>query len=75
MCCPMTDICPLKTTLLMVYEQTARAYSAAVGELNRLMGTSSKETYDALYHLAEEAQRRAAAAKQQLDEHVAEHGC
>ena len=68
-------ICEHKTRLLALYEQAARAYSDAVGKLNRIIGVSLKTEYEAQYRMAEALRHDALAAQKNLEEHVASHGC
>jgi len=68
-------ICEQKTELVASVQQAARAYSDAVGNLNRIMGISSRTDYEAQYRMAEALRLDALAAQKNLEEHVASHGC
>jgi len=68
-------ICQDKLRLVDLYEQATRAYSDAVGRLNRIMGTSSRTDYQAHYRMTEALRLDALTAQKNLEEHIALHGC
>ena len=67
--------CKEKTQLVDVYHKTTEAFSAAVAELQELIGTSSKQQYERLRHRSEGARLKMEEARQRLEQHVTEHGC
>jgi hypothetical protein len=69
------SICPEKARLVAAYDRATWAYSNAVAELQRTMGTLSKFDYDAQYRMIEALRHDAMAAQKSLEEHVSAHGC
>ena len=67
--------CEQKTRLVASYEQAARAYSDAVGNLNGIIGISSRTEYEAQYRMVEALRHDAVVAQKNLEEHIASHGC
>ena len=68
-------ICQDKLRLVALYEQATRAYSDAVGQLNRIMGISSRTDYEAHYRMTEALRLDALTAQKNLEAHIALHGC
>jgi hypothetical protein len=68
-------ICSEKLRLVSAYERATRAYSDAVANLQRIMGTSSKVDYDAQYRMTEALRLDAMKAQEALQEHVGMHEC
>jgi hypothetical protein len=67
--------CEEKNRLLREYEAAAVAFSAAVIELRRRMGTSPKEEYKRLAQTSNEARVKSEGARMALEQHIAAHGC
>jgi hypothetical protein len=67
--------CEEKNRLLREYETATVAFSAAVKELRRRMGTSPKEEYERLSETSNEARVKAEQARLALEQHIAAHGC
>jgi hypothetical protein len=68
-------ICSEKSKLVSAYERATRAYSDAVANLQRIMGTSPKADYDAQYRMTEALRLDAMKVQETLQKHVAMHGC
>ncbi len=68
-------VCDEKAKLLELYQLAAGAYSEAVAQLHRNIGTSSKADYDALYRMTEALRRDALEAQGNLEKHVDRHHC
>jgi hypothetical protein len=67
--------CEEKNRLLREYEAATVAFSAAVQELRRRMGTSPREDYKRLERVSSGARMKAEQARLALEQHVASHGC
>jgi hypothetical protein len=67
--------CAERAALVAVYQRATQAYSDAVTNLSRRMGTSSKEEFEELRRLSETARRASAEALKALDGHIAQHNC
>jgi len=72
---PDSAICQDKLRLVAFYEQATRTYSDAVGQLNRIMGISSRTDYEAHYRMTEALRLDALTAQKNLEAHIASHGC
>ena len=72
----MSDLCSLKTALLLEYTTAAKNHCDAVNELHdRLDVGSSKETRDELYKTAAQHREAVEQARLKLDQHTLDHGC
>jgi hypothetical protein len=67
--------CEGKVALLAAYQAATKTYSEAVFSLNSVMGTSTKEEYDARYRMTEALRLDAVRAKEDLEHHIAKHQC
>jgi hypothetical protein len=67
--------CEKKTVLLAKYQQATDQYCEAVSKLNRRIGISSKDEFDRLYRLTEDARMNAANTMCDLEHHIADHDC
>jgi hypothetical protein len=67
--------CEEKNRLLKEYEAATVAFSAAVIELRRRMGTSPKEEFKRLAQVSSEARVKSEGARMALEQHIAAHGC
>jgi hypothetical protein len=67
--------CEEKNRLLREYEAATVAFSQAVIELRRKMGTSPKEEYKRLAQVSNDARVTAEQARLALEQHIASHGC
>ena len=67
--------CELKIRLASEYEAATAEFSRTVGELRRKIGTSTKEEYEQLSRLANDARRKSEQARLALEQHTAEHRC
>jgi len=67
--------CDVKVRLAAEYEAATALFSGAVTELQRRVGTSSKEEYDRLGRLANDARVKSEQARLALESHIAEHRC
>ena len=68
-------ICVEKTGLTKEYEAATTRFSQAVTDLHRNMGTSSKEEYERLTRVSNEARVKAEHTRLMLEQHIAEHRC
>jgi hypothetical protein len=69
------ESCPTKTALLADWQKATVAYSKAVSELLRRIGTVSTTEYEKLSQNAEAARKRSLEAKANLEVHGRVHGC
>jgi hypothetical protein len=67
--------CPAKLKLMTHYRITTAAYSFAVSELERSVQTSNKAAFNDILRLSLDARKLSNNARQELQKHVAEHGC
>jgi hypothetical protein len=67
--------CDVKARFASEYEAATAVFSQAVTELRRKVGTSSKEEYDRLGRLANDARVKSEQARLALESHIAEHRC
>jgi hypothetical protein len=59
-----------KTRLVREYEEATAAFSEAVKELRRRMGTSPKEDYKHLQRIANEARLKSGQTRFSLEQHI-----
>jgi hypothetical protein len=69
-----TNICGIKTQLLLDYHAAADLYAKAVWELAHSIGGPRVDS-EKLHIAAEKARTAAHEAKNNLDAHIFEHGC
>jgi hypothetical protein len=67
--------CDMKARLTIEYEATTTVFSEAVTELKRNIGISTKEEYDRLSRIANDARVKSERARLALEQHIAEHRC
>jgi hypothetical protein len=67
--------CKDKASLIEAYQQATKVYAEAVADLNHRIGTSSREQFDRLRRVAEDARQMANKALKELDGHIADHDC
>jgi hypothetical protein len=67
--------CKIRDGLLQKYEVTARAFAAAVADLNKARGTATQPTYAKLLQASEDARLKSERARLALEAHCKEHGC
>jgi hypothetical protein len=67
--------CEEKTRLLLEYSNATDAFSIAVQELRKKIGTSSREEHQRLERVTLEARVKSEQARLALEEHVVTHGC
>jgi hypothetical protein len=70
---PMT--CDEKGRLLRQYDDATLAFSNAVQELRRKIGTSPKEEYERLERISNEARVKSEQTRLALEQHIATHRC
>jgi hypothetical protein len=68
-------LCEERAALVAAYERASKAYSDAVTNLSRRMGTSSKQEFEGLRRAAETARQASIDALKALDSHIAQHDC
>jgi hypothetical protein len=67
--------CETKAHLVREYETATAAFSEAVAELRRNLGTITKAEYDKLDRASNEARVKSEQARLALETHIAEHQC
>jgi ATP-dependent helicase YprA (DUF1998 family) len=67
--------CEEKTRLLVEYRAATSAFSEAVKEIRRMIGTSPKAEYERLERIANEARVKSEQARLALEAHNAAHRC
>jgi hypothetical protein len=67
--------CAEKTRLVEEYSAATSAFSEAVKELRRKIGTSPKEEYKRLAQNSNEARVNAEQARLALEQHISAHHC
>jgi ATP-dependent helicase YprA (DUF1998 family) len=67
--------CEEKTRLLKHYDNATLAFSNAVQELRRKIGTSPKDEYERIERISSEARVKSEQARLALEQHVATHRC
>jgi hypothetical protein len=67
--------CEEKTRLATEYEAATSAFSEAVKELRRKIGTSLKEEYQRLEQISAEARVKSEQARLALEQHISAHRC
>jgi hypothetical protein len=67
--------CEEKTRLAREYEAATSAFSEAVKELHRKIGTSPKEEYKRLERISSEARVKSEQARLALEQHISDHRC
>ena len=67
--------CHAKTRLLFESQSAVEAYSKAVRELSRTIGSASRTDFEKINLAAERARKASLKARTDLDIHTREHGC
>jgi hypothetical protein len=67
--------CEEKARLAREYDAATFAFSEAVKELHRRMGTSAKEEYKRLERTSAETRVQSEQARLSLEQHIAVHRC
>jgi hypothetical protein len=67
--------CEEKTRLATEYEAATSAFSQAVKQLHRKIGTSPKEEYQRLERISSEARVKSEQARLALEQHITTHRC
>lgn len=67
--------CEVKLQLASNYDAARAAFSMAVAELGRNIGTSAKVEYEQLGRCANDARLKSEQARLVLERHTAEHRC
>jgi hypothetical protein len=70
---PMT--CDEKARLVRQYDDATLAFSNAVQELRRRIGTSVKDEYERLERISNEARVKSEQTRLALEQHIATHRC
>jgi hypothetical protein len=68
-------VCEEKTRLAMEYETATSAFSEAVTELHRKIGTSPKAEYQRLERISTGARVKSEEARLALEQHISSHRC
>ena len=68
-------VCEEKARLVTAYEAATSAFSEAVKELHRRIGTSPKEEYQRLEQISTEARVKSEQARLALEQHISAHLC
>ena len=69
------DPCEEKHRLRVLLNAAAKHYAATVNDANLSRGKTSKEEYDRIQAVVDEARKTAEAAHHALEQHKKEHGC
>jgi hypothetical protein len=72
---PTDSSCEEKARLATEYEAATSAFSEAVKELHRKIGTSPKEEYRRLERISTEARVKSEQARLALEQHISAHHC
>ena len=67
--------CEKKSFLIAACKVTAKLYAFAVGQLRGLRPISSKEAYEDMRQISEDARRQCDFAREELAAHVLKHKC
>jgi hypothetical protein len=67
--------CDVKLRLTFQYEAATVSFSEAVTELRRKIGITTKEEYEQLGRMANDARVKSEQARLALEQHIAEHCC
>jgi hypothetical protein len=67
--------CEEKAQLATEYDEATSAFSEAVKELHRNIGTSPKEEYKRLERISTEARVKSEQARLALEQHISTHRC
>jgi hypothetical protein len=67
--------CEEKTRLVREYNVATLAFSGAVNELQRRIGTSPLEEYKRIERISSEARVKSEQTRLALEQHIAAHGC
>jgi hypothetical protein len=74
-CCSAVMTCEEKTRLAMEYQTATLAFSDAVKDLHRKIGTSPKAEYQRLERISSGARVKSEQTRLALEQHIAAHGC
>jgi hypothetical protein len=69
------EICATKDSLLRKYHYATGDYSRAMEVLDVKLGTLKKLDYQTIRQAAEDYRKLSDEARDELDRHMAEHGC
>jgi hypothetical protein len=72
---PTPAKCSEETALSVAFQEVIKRYLHAVAELRRIRGTSSWADYDSQYRRTDALRMDAQKALNDLENHVADHGC
>jgi hypothetical protein len=67
--------CDEKGRLLRQYDDATLAFSNAVQELRRKIGTSPKDEYERLERISKKARVKSEQTRLALEQHIASHRC
>jgi hypothetical protein len=67
--------CDEKARLARAYDDATLAFSNAVQELRRKIGTSPKDEYERLERISAEARMKSEQTRLALEQHIATHRC
>jgi hypothetical protein len=68
-------LCEERTRLLGIYEAKVSDHSVVIHGLSANVGKISKQEYDRIWNLAEQARTEVKAASVAFYQHMREHGC
>jgi hypothetical protein len=72
---PMPMSCEEKARLVKEYDDATLAFSDAVQELRRRIGTSPKAEYERLERISSQARVKSEQTRLALEQHIATHRC
>lgn len=67
--------CEEKARLAQDYEAATSKFAEAVGQLQRNIGTSTREEYERLQRISDETRVKSEQARLALEQHLAAHKC
>jgi hypothetical protein len=67
--------CLMKTDLFRARQDAVNAYASAVTDLARKISVATRREYELLYRVAEMGRERSQQAHDDLETHIAFHGC
>ena len=67
--------CPIKTALLIAYQNATRLYADSARKLGKEIGIVSRDQYESLRITSDKEHRFSVQALEAFDAHTHEHGC
>jgi hypothetical protein len=67
--------CKQKTEMIEAYRKAFEFYAFSVSEIQSICATASKEAYEHVKRLSEDARKECDMARERLEVHTRAHGC